>query len=100
MLPRCVCRFQRLVREIAVEMSDVLRWQASALSALQHAAEAHLVSVFEDTNLGAVHAKRVIIMPSDLKLSVKHIADVLLKGGPDLGLVAMQGDADPARAGT
>jgi histone H3 len=37
--------------------------------ALQEAAEAYLVGVFEDTNLAAIHAKRVTIMPRDMKLA-------------------------------
>lgn len=36
-----------------------LRFQSSAVMALQEAAEAYLVSLFEDTNLAAIHAKRV-----------------------------------------
>jgi histone H3/H4 len=37
--------------------------------ALQEAAEAYLVSLFEDTNLAAIHAKRVTIQPKDLQLA-------------------------------
>jgi histone H3/H4 len=55
--------FQRLVRELAQEFKKELRFQAVALLALQEAAEAYLVSLFEDTNLCALHAKRVTIMP-------------------------------------
>ena len=33
------------------------RWQAQALIALQESAEAHLVHLFEDSNLCAIHAK-------------------------------------------
>jgi len=55
--------FQRLVRELASEYKMDLRFQAVALLALQEAAEAYLVSLFEDTNLCAIHAKRVTIMP-------------------------------------
>jgi histone H3/H4 len=40
-----------------------LRFQSSAVLALQEAAEAYLVGLFEDTNLAAIHAKRVTIMP-------------------------------------
>ena len=65
--------FQRLVREISQEYcsndgSDY-RWQSHAILALQEAAEAFLVSTFEDTNLCAIHAKRVTIMPKDMKLA-------------------------------
>ena len=41
---------------------------ASAL-AMQEASEAYLVGVFEDTNLCAIHAKRVTIMPKDIQLA-------------------------------
>ena len=44
-------------------------WQASAILALQEAAEAHLVHLFEDANLCAIHAKRVTIMPKDIALA-------------------------------
>jgi histone H3 len=36
---------------------------------LQEAAEAYLVGLFEDTNLCAIHAKRVTIMPKDIQLA-------------------------------
>ena len=61
--------FQRLVREIAQEFQKELRFQSSAVLALQEAAEAYLVSLFEDTNLCAIHAKRVTIMTKDLALA-------------------------------
>merc|ERR1712187_881611 len=51
--------FQRLVREIAQEFKNELRFQSSPILALQEASEAYLVSLFEDTNLCAIHAKRV-----------------------------------------
>ena len=43
--------------------------QSSAVMALQEAAEAYLVGLFEDTNLCAIHAKRVTIMPRDMQLA-------------------------------
>lgn len=46
-----------------------LRFQESALLALQEAAEAYLVGLFEDANLCAIHAKRVTIMPKDMQLA-------------------------------
>ena len=45
------------------------RCQSAALLALQEAAEAYLVDMFELTNLCAIHAKRVTIMPNDLRLA-------------------------------
>ena len=60
--------FQRLVREIAQDFKTDLRFQASAIMALQEASEAYLVGLFENANLAAIHAKRVTIMPKDLQL--------------------------------
>ena len=61
--------FQRLVREIAQDFKNDLRFQGEAILALQEAAESYLVSLFEDTNLCAIHAKRVTIMPKDIQLA-------------------------------
>lgn len=61
--------FQRLVKEIAAEFKAELRFQSSAVLALQEASEAYLVGLFEDTNLCAIHAKRVTIMPKDILLA-------------------------------
>ncbi|XP_048225470.1 histone H3.3-like [Perognathus longimembris pacificus] len=58
--------FQRLVREIAPEFKTDLRFQSAALGALQEASEAYLVGLFVDTNLCAIHIKRVIVMPKDI----------------------------------
>jgi histone H3 len=61
--------FQRLVREVAQDFKADLRFQSSAITALQEASEAYLVALFEDTNLCALHAKRVTIMPKDIQLA-------------------------------
>jgi len=61
--------FQRLVREVAQEFQADIRFQSQALLAIQEAAEAYLVGLFEDTNLCAIHAKRVTIMPKDMMLA-------------------------------
>jgi len=51
------------VREIQQSITrGEYRWQATAILALQEAAEAHLTSLFEDCNLCAIHAKRVTIL--------------------------------------
>jgi histone H3 len=61
--------FQRLVREIAQDSKNDLRFQSTAIAALQEAAEAYLVSLFEDVNLCAIHSKRVTIMVRDIQLA-------------------------------
>jgi len=62
--------FSRLIREIAVKVCSAdMRFQSAAIMALQEAAEAYLVTLFEDTVLCAVHAKRVTIMPKDIILA-------------------------------
>ena len=45
-----------------------MRWQKAALDCLQEAAEAYLVSVMCDSNLLSHHAKRVTLMPRDMRL--------------------------------
>lgn len=64
--------FARVVREVAMQYVGTelaIRWQSVAILALQEAAEAFLVSLFEDTNLLALHAKRVTIMQKDIQLA-------------------------------
>lgn len=61
--------FQRLVKEIMQDLQSQFRIQAAAVLALQEAAEAYLVGLFEDTNLCALHAKRVTILPKDMNLA-------------------------------
>ena len=61
--------FQRLVREITQVHKADLHFQSSALGASQEASEAYLVGLFEDSNLCAIHAKRVTIMPKDIQLT-------------------------------
>ena len=61
--------FQRLVREIAQDFKTDLRFQGTAIKALQEAAESYLVGIFEDTLLCGIHAKRITIMPKDVQLA-------------------------------
>jgi histone H3 len=66
--------FQCLVRVIAQSFKirgEVLRFQSTAVLALQEASEAFLVGVFEDTNLCAIHAKRVTIVNRDMQLALR-----------------------------
>ena len=67
-----LCRklpFQRLVREVAQDFRTDLRFQSHAIMALQTAGEGYLVGLTEDTNLCAIHAKRVTITPKDMQLA-------------------------------
>ena len=81
--------FQRLVREIMQRESakaiasnpaaneEIYRIKRDALLALQEAAEAYITQLFEDTNLAAIHAKRVTIMPKDMQMVQKIRGDAL-----------------------
>ena len=61
--------FQRFVREIAEDsLKCTYRWMGASLLALHTVSEAFLVRYFEDTNLVAIHTKRVTIMPKDMQL--------------------------------
>jgi histone H3/H4 len=62
--------FSRLVRELTQAYNNTgLRWQAEALLAMQEAAEVYLTQLFEDTNLCAIHARRVTVMVKDIQLT-------------------------------
>ncbi|KAI6439668.1 histone H3-like centromeric protein hH3v [Pyricularia oryzae] len=64
--------FARLVREVAHSVRPVdkdFRWQSHAILALQEAAKAYLVKLLKDTNLCAIHAKRVTIMQKDIQFA-------------------------------
>ena len=60
--------FMRLVREIAQAERPDLRFQADAMGALQEAAEKYLIDLFGDSQVSAMHGKRVTIMPKDMHL--------------------------------
>ena len=74
--------FQKLIREISKEYrvcpdgpgtpSIQVRFQSTAIAALQEAAENFIVGLFEHVNLLAVHAKRVTVMPRDIRLALKN----------------------------
>ena len=77
--------FQKLIREISQEYrvcpdgpgipSIQVRFQSTAIAAPQEAAENFIVGLFEDVNLLAVHAKRVTIMPRDIRLALRIRGD-------------------------
>ena len=73
--------FQKLIGEISQEYrvcpngpgtpSIQVQFQYTAIAALQEAAENFIVGLFEDVNLLAVHAKRVTVMPRDIRLALR-----------------------------
>ncbi|KAJ8772101.1 hypothetical protein K2173_027278 [Erythroxylum novogranatense] len=67
--------FQKLVRQIANDFKIGLRFQSHAILALQEAAEAYIVGLLEDTNLCAIHAKRVTIKVDDIQLALSLRGD-------------------------
>ena len=77
--------FQKLIREISQEYrvcpdgpgtpSIQVRFQSTAIAALQEVAEKFIVGLFEDVNLLAVHAKRVTVMPRDIRLALRIMGD-------------------------
>ena len=76
--------FQRLVREIAQDTKlfnkETARWCGAALLALHETAEAYLVRYLEDSQLAAIHAKRVTIMPKDMKFVKRVGRDYFYQG--------------------
>jgi len=63
--------FQRLVRELAAQQKDGLRFQSAAVQAIQEATESYVISLLADTNLCAIHTRRVTIMPRDVQLALR-----------------------------
>lgn len=85
--------FIRLIREIAQNYpigpnGDVPRFEKAALAALHEVTEAYGVKVFQATNLAAIHAKRVTIMPQDIALQreMSKLTPAVDTSGPMLGL--------------
>ncbi len=63
--------FQRLVRELATKQKEGMRFQSSALAALQEATEAYVIGFLADANLATIHTKRVTLQPKDLQLALR-----------------------------
>jgi histone H3 len=59
------------VRELTQKQDQQLRMAQGAVDALQEASEAFLVSLFEDTNMCCLHAKRVTIQAKDMQLAMR-----------------------------
>ena len=77
--------FNKLIKEISQEYrvcpdgpgtpSVQVRFQSTALATLQEAAENFIVGLFEDVNVLAVHARRVTVMPQDIRLALRILGD-------------------------
>ena len=74
---REIRRFQKNT-ELLIRKADV-RMQSTTVLALQEASEAYMVGMFEDTNLAAMHAKRVTIMPRDMQLARRIRGEIYIK---------------------
>ena len=74
--------FRRCVREIVQkDLGKVgIRFSEGAMLALQESAEMHLVELFENTNLCAIHAKRITITPKDMQLARRIRGDDIKYG--------------------
>ena len=70
-----ISAIRRLCLEIGYECKQKISFQMHAYRLLQEAAEWYLVRVFKDTNLLAIHAKRVTICPRDMVLARKVSGD-------------------------
>nr|XP_034325987.1 histone H3.3-like [Crassostrea gigas] len=62
---------KRIVKSLTNERFEGIRFQTSALHALQEACEDFIVNVLADTNLCALHGKRVTILPKDMQLALR-----------------------------
>ena len=60
--------FYQLCREMVQDFSADMRYQSSSILAMQEATEAYFACLFEDTNLVAIHTRRVTILPKDIQL--------------------------------
>ena len=72
--------FARLVREIAQGIKNDVRFQSTAILALQEATETYVIGLFEDTNFCAIHCKRVTIMPKDIALALRIRGESGIRG--------------------
>ena len=94
--------FNKLIKEISQEYrvcpdgpgtpSVQVRFQSTALAALQEAAENFLVGLFEDVNLLAVHAKRVTVMPHDIQVGFTEYEEIIVDGGLHLKMLLITKD--------
>ena len=101
--------FQKSIQEISQEYqicpqgpgtsSMQVRFQSTAIAALQEAAENFIVALFEDVNLLGIHAKRVTVMPRDIRLALRirgttTIGESLLRMLPGMSTIIKEGQKE------
>ena len=71
--------FSKLVRDITETMfpEQEIKFSLRGLAALHVASEDYLVSLFEDSYLCALHAKRVTLMKKDMTLARRLRGDFI-----------------------
>ena len=67
--------FRKIVKEMASKTSSDIRFQSSAMNALQEATEAFIVGIIEDGMLCTIHAQRVTLMAKDVALAARIRGD-------------------------
>lgn len=67
--------FLRLVKEVAQNIMGDIRFQHSSITAIQEACEQHLVLLFQDCNMCALHCNRVTVTPKDMALAQRIRGD-------------------------
>jgi histone H3/H4 len=64
--------FDRLVREIASDFKNDLRFSADALINIQMHIESYVIKLFKDAGLAMIHAGRVTLQPKDIQMA-RHL---------------------------
>jgi len=64
-----ILAFDRLVREVAQDYKTNLRFGKGAFRAIHLFTEYYVVSLLQDTQLAALHARRFTIMPKDIQIA-------------------------------
>ena len=59
----------RVIKEMTAKIFPDARYSNAAINAIQNCVESHMIGLFEDTNLCAIHAGRATIMTKDMRLA-------------------------------
>ena len=75
LLPRAA--LQRVIKEITQRYFPDARYSYGAIDAVQQCVESYMIGLFEDTQLCAVHAKRMTVMTKDMRLARRIRGEIL-----------------------